>query len=113
VKTIQHTHKLHWGTYFYFMEKKGVAFGRAYIYNDQKDRIFLDSLHVDKLYRHSGYGQKMQIIREELGRKMKCKWAYLYVKKKSWMWKWYKRRGYKFVDNVKDREGFIWMKKKL
>lgn len=113
MKVITHKLKADWGTYFMFMAKDGITFGRAYIYNDQPDRIFLDSLSVLPEYRGNGYGRQMQIIREKFGQKKGCKHSLLWVKEKSWQRKWYKRRGYKFHDKVKDKEGYIWMIKKL
>jgi len=110
---ITHKTKTDWGTYFYFIEKKGIVFGRAYIYDDQPERIFLDSLSVLKKYRGNHYATKMQVIREKFGKKKGCKYAYLYVKRKSWMRKWYKRRGYVFVEVKKDNDQYIWMKKPL
>ena len=113
MKVITNKLKTDWGAYYMFMEKNGIAFGRAYIYKDQPDRIFLDSLSVEPKYRGNHYGTQMQVIREKLGKKKGCKYSFLYVKKGTWMVKWYKRRGYKYHSKVKDQTGKIWMKKKL
>ena len=110
---ITHKTKTDWGVYFYFMEKNGIAFGRAYIYNDQPERIFLDSLSIGSKYRGKGYGRQMQVIREKFGKKKGCKYSLLWVKKKTWMEKWYKKRGYEYHSKVKDNVGNIWMKKTL
>ncbi len=114
MKYIVHKMKFKGGGFYYqFMEIHGFVFGRAYTYNDRSNTIYLDSLSVRKTLRKQGYGKKMQKVRENLGRRLGCEYSVLWVRKKSWMLKWYKRRGYSFFEKKKYDPISIWMRKNL
>lgn len=100
-----------WGDEVLIMEKSGLAFARAYWFNDDEKSIYLNWLSVSESARKQGIGTELQIIREEIGRKIGASCAYLQVEKDTWMHNWYKRRGYK--DYKRDDNGLIWMKKSL
>jgi len=105
-----------WGFYLRIMEKSGIAFARAYMYDNDKETICLDSLSVNEDHRKQGIGRELQEIRENIGIAMGAKKSFLWVIKNTWMREWYNRRGY--VDSVPykyDRsiKNAIWMAKDL
>lgn len=106
-----HKHTEDWGTLFYIMERSGLAFARAYTYNDDISHIYLDMLSVDVCARRNRIGTKLQEIREQIGRELGATKSCLFVEKNSWMHDWYKRRGYVYYAK-KDRTT-IWMEKSL
>ncbi len=112
MRYIRNTSVSDWGTAYMFMEKKGLAFARAYTYNDDKGSIYLDWLNVNLDLRGKGIGTELQNIREKLGKELRCKYVYLWVKKGTWQRKWYARRGYKYFSPNK-KENAIWLRKKL
>lgn len=74
----------------------GSAMCRLYVYDDveNQDYVYLDTLSVNERIRKQSIGTKLQEIREDIGRKIGAKYAMLFVKKETWMYDWYKRRGY-------------------
>lgn len=91
----------------------GVGFGRLWIDSGDRDTVYLDGLSVDYECRNLGIGTDLQLYREGLARSMGFKESTLRVKKDSWMYNWYIRRGY--VEKCEDveNEGYIFMCKDL
>lgn len=112
---INHTINTDWGKNYFYMHPEGHAFARAYTYNDEPTKIYLDFLSVVEKHRRECMGLKLQLIREQLGRELNCEFAILWVTKGTWMEEWYKRRGYVyFADkNKDDGDNDIWMMKNL
>lgn len=108
---ISHFTTNYWGDEILIMEKSGKAFSRIYWYYDEKDVIYLDMLSVDKDSRKQGLGRKLQEIREKIGIELGATISYLFVNKTSWMYSWYKRRGY--VEYADKEENMVWMEKHL
>ena len=110
---ISHFSPSSWGFSVLIMEKNGKAVGRIYWFNDDNTTVYLDWLNVDKDIRKKGFGTELQKIREQigiqLGAKVSCLWAY----KNTWMYAWYKRRGYKYFKIYEKEENAIWMQKEL
>jgi GNAT superfamily N-acetyltransferase len=102
-----------WGIEFLIMEKNGKGFGRLYMYNDELDTIYLDMLSVSEEQRKQKIGTDLQKIREDIGRELGANESHLWVVKDSWMFEWYKRRGYVHFDDFDGEENAVWMKKKL
>lgn len=90
----------------------GVAEASVYWYIDDISTVYLSNLIVNPNCRNKGVGRKLQMIREQIGKNLKAKTSYLWVKKESWMYNWYKRRGYSDL-NEHNQEGFVWMEKPL
>lgn len=97
-------------TYMFFMPDAS-AHGRLVVHGD--GQCVLDTLSVSKDHRKRGLGTKMQEVREDLARTLGAKHIYLFVKKGSWMRKWYDRRGYKYHCKYEGDSSFVWLKKKL
>lgn len=110
---IYHLNYESWGVEILIMEKTGVAFARIYWCNDDIESIYLNWLSVVPESRNKGIATQLQIIREEIGRKLGYKYAYLQVEESSWMHEWYKRRGYEDYDSLNKDENLIWMGKLL
>lgn len=95
------------------MEQHGKSFGRLYWYGDDNTTVYLDRLSVDINSRRQGLGTELQIIRENLGIKMGAELACLFVQKNTWMYDWYKRRGYEYYIDYENENNTVWMKKIL
>lgn len=95
-----------------FMESTGIAYARAYYFADDKKTFFLDSLSVDETFRNKGIGTELQKIREQLALEKGFKYTMLWVKKRTWMRKWYQRRGYHYYKPYKEEKA-VWLRKKL
>ena len=93
------------------MEKQGKAFARLYWYDDDDKIVYLDMLSVDQEERGKGLGTKLQEIRENIGRELGAIEACLWVKKNTWMYRWYKRRSYLDWKDHETENNSIWMKK--
>ena len=109
---IQHISISDWGTSYSIIHPNGEAFARAYMYHGDKKAIYLDMLSVNHDSRGCGMGTELQELRENTGRKLGCKYSYLWVKKGTWMRKWYARRGYKYYSPNKEEKA-IWLRKRL
>lgn len=90
----------------------GVAKASVYWYLDDSSTVYLSNLVVFPQFRNKGIGEKLQVMREQIGKDINAKSACLWVKKGTWMYDWYQRRGY---SDIKDHEqnGFVWMSKSL
>jgi GNAT superfamily N-acetyltransferase len=102
-----------WGESILIMEKFGKAFGRIYWFNDDNTTIYLDWLSVDENVRRKGIGTELQEMREGIGLQLGATIVCLWVRKNTWMYDWYHRRGYQDWKDHKTEENAIWMKKKL
>lgn len=90
----------------------GVAEASVYWYLDDSSTVYLSNLVVYPQFRNKGIGKKLQVIREQIGKDLNANTSCLWVKNKTWMHEWYKKRGY---SDLKDHEqkGFVWMSKSL
>ena len=90
----------------------GVAEASVYWYLDDTSTVYLSNLFVNPQLRNKGIGEKLQLIREQIGKDLNAKTSCLWVKKESWMFGWYLRRGYSEL-KTHARKGFVWMSKPL
>ena len=90
----------------------GVAEASVYWYIDDISTVYLANLLVNPNYRNKGIGKQLQEIREQIGKDLNAKTSCLWVKKESWMFEWYLRRGYSEL-KTHARKGFVWMSKPL
>jgi N-acetylglutamate synthase-like GNAT family acetyltransferase len=102
-----------WGETIDITIAGGIAHCRAYMYVQNEDAINLDSLSVHPKHRGKGHGTHMQELREQIGRELGCKEAWLWVDKDKWMFEWYKRRGYEEMQAYEAIENHVWMRKLL
>jgi GNAT superfamily N-acetyltransferase len=109
---ISHSKTEPWGASVLIMEKRGRAFGRIYWYHDDSTTVYLDCLSVDEKMRKKGIGTNLQEIREQIGLYLNATTSCLWVKRDTWMYKWYKRRGYEYWIDYNE-ENAIWMRKSL
>lgn len=104
-----HDHNDAWNS-ISIMETSGLAFARGYYYNNDSKTFYLDQLSVSLDFRNNGIGTKLQEVREEIAKEKGFKYTMLWVKKGTWMRKWYKRRGYKYYAPYKDEKA-VWLRK--
>ena len=90
----------------------GVAEASVYRYLDDNSIIYLSNLKVYPQFRNQGIGEKLQVIRERIGKDINAKYACLWVKKGTWMYEWYQMRGYSKL-KTHERKDFVWMHKSL
>lgn len=95
----------------FVMESNGRAAASLYWFEDEPNRAILSDLTVTKHHRKKGIGLALQEYREQLAKLFGCDCVSLWVKKNSWMHKWYVRRGYTF-QKKKDKDN-IWLQKDI
>jgi Acetyltransferase (GNAT) family. len=110
---IMHYNDSEWGEEILIMQEHGLAFARIYWYNDDDTSVYLDWLSVSEDSRKQGIGTKLITLLEEIGRLLGASFSYLYVRKMSWMYDWYKRNSYIDYKENKDNTNMIWMVKSL
>ena len=99
-------------TTIYYMAKDGISFGYLYWYNHQeKDVLTLAGLSVAEKHRKKGLGTELQKIREKFAKDNGFKKTQLWVRKGTWMYDWYLRRGYKYDSEYDEHND--WLKKDL
>lgn len=96
---------------YWLMEANGYCHAKAYIYNDDKKRIYLGELSVSEKHRGKGLGLELQLAREQIGVDNGCTESMLWVNIGTWQRLWYKRRGYKFFQKYKGKRA-QWLIKK-
>ena len=97
----------------YIMEVEGKAYSRMYWFHDDPQSVYLNNLSVENNEREQGFGTKMQELREKIGIELGATQFFLWVKRGSWMHKWYTRRGYNDFSDYTDDDSMIWMIKLL
>lgn len=95
------------------MAKNGHSFARIYWFYDDEYKIYFEGLSVSPEFRKLGLGNKLLSIFEDIAKKLLFKNLLLFVKKDSWLFDWYVRKGYKQYRNHKNQLDCIWMQKKL
>lgn len=84
-----------------------------YMYDDDKDTMYLSNIFVKRSERNQGIGDSILLSADELAKRMYTKQVVLTVKEDSFMHEWYKRRKYKDLEKNQERPGYIWMIKEL
>ena len=120
-KNIFHINKTNEALSIHIMGMSGKSYCRVYQYNDDKAVIYLDSLSVNFDERQKGIWKQLQELREEIGRNLGARIVCLEVKKDSWMFEWYERRGYvvsknfdfQFSEDEIENHENVWMEKSL
>lgn len=97
---------------FWLMDINGFCHAKAYIFDDQKERIFLSELSVCESERRNGIGLLLQEAREDIGRENGCTESMLWATKGSWQKEWYERRGYEYSSEY-EKYNAEWMLKKI
>jgi ribosomal protein S18 acetylase RimI-like enzyme len=104
-----------WGT-VWFYRNKYCEFA-LYFYYDEPNILYLANVEVNKKYRRNGFGNYILEIAKKEAKKFNADYLRLRVVKDSWKHKWYKRHGYKDLeeDIYIDEDGIenIWMELKL
>lgn len=107
--------KTEWGIVKIFSNEDNTIRFALYTYNDDNEIIYLSNLFVNESLRKNGYGDR--IIEWVFGyaKSHSFKTIILNVVKNSWMEKWYKRKGFEYLEDCEDDEykGNVWLKKDL
>jgi len=104
---IKHQEKTDWGVSIHMIEESGNAYARTYWYDDDETVVFLEGLHVNKEFRRNGIASQLLDLHIQIARDNHAS-SQLKVKEGTWVYEWYKRKGYK--DFVKCKESNdIWM----
>ena len=96
-----------------FMESNGHGMARLYTYDDDSTTFYIDWLSVSQEKRKEGLGTELQKVRESWGKLHKYTYSCLWVRKGTWMEKWYERRGYTYYNDREEDKDTIWMRKEL
>jgi len=91
------------------MEKNGKAFARTYWFSDDNSTIYFDWLSVDKSERGNGIATLLLNSHIEVAKELNVT-TMLWVKKETWMYEWYKRKGYVDYKDYEKESNAIWMK---
>ena len=88
--------------------------GIAAIYWGEFDTsiIYLSSLHVDRKYRHKRLGSKLIKEQERIANAIEGSvYFYMKVDKNTWMYDWYLKLGYSYLEDVEGSKDYIWLQK--
>lgn len=80
-------------------------------YSDDPDVVYFFSLFVDEKYRKQGLGNAILEYAEQFAVEHNFKKISLKVEENTWMYEWYKRKGY--IDNGEKTAKYIWLEKIL
>lgn len=98
-----------WGESLFLIDSACYGIVRLSKYKDDNDAIVISDLNVDDRFRNIGIGKQLIQLAEELIFNIcKMKYAQLCAEKNSWLVNWYKRMGYKEVEQ--DNE-YIYLEK--
>ena len=113
VKLISHSLSAPEAMYFYFMGQNGECFFKIYEYSNDSTFCVFSELSVSNKFRKKGIGDFALSFAVDLANSMNCDFIYLWVDKDSWMFDWYKRRGFVEIEEFKDIPNNVWMRKHL
>lgn len=101
---ITHPIPCSFGYSVFVMEDNGKAFGRVTMYDDPS-RCWISDISVEAARRRQGLGSELLLFCESVCWKLGCCDVFLAVERESWMYDWYRRRGYRdCVDDVTDTD---------
>lgn len=87
-----------------------------YYYSDDDETIYISNIKVKSNKRYNGYGNKILDLAERICNILNRKRILIVANKKSFVYDWYYRRGYREFSNNKcigNREDYKWMIKKI
>lgn len=100
-----------WGYMIYIMEKHGKALCSVYWYKDNDESLYVSNLSVAVNSRNEGLGTELFCICEKIGNFLNAESSCLMVLKDSWMYNWYSRLGYEYLNVDTYDSSYVWMKK--
>ncbi len=83
-----------WGHTIFFTEKSGKSMGQLYWYEDDFGSCFFSGLFVNEEFRRQGNGKMLLSVLQRVAIGFGFTTIILKVKKKSFMYDWYKREGF-------------------
>lgn len=102
-----------WGTTIYLITKDGKGMCRIYQENDNIDDLYISDLSVITETQRNGIGTKLINIFINIGKFLNTN-LILFCDKKYFVYNWYKKIGFKYLEDKKDddRPNMIWMIKR-
>lgn len=99
---------------YYFDVPECFAHFCLYVYNDEKDVVYLSNLKIDSDHRSHGYGSKLlKDMMSNLHNYSTFEQICIEVdNNKKWLIEWYKHFNFKYIEDSQ-REGYIWLCKSL
>lgn len=113
MELITHTLKAPEAKYYFFMGSNGECFFKIYQYSDDDTFCVFSELSVSDSFRQKGIGNYALNTAIDLSKSLNCKYLYLWVEKSSWMFDWYKRKGFIQREDFKDIQNNVWMRLKI
>lgn len=96
MKFIRHDNTWIWGHSTIAITNDGCGTVTVQFYNDEPNVAYLTSLSVHESKRKCGYGTKLVKEAEKIAKEYNATRIILSADKKSWVFDWYVRLGYKF-----------------
>ena len=100
-----------WGGSVMVMEKSGRAFSRTYYFKNDP-AIFFEWLSVNEDCRGMGIASKLLDGHINIAKLYSLE-SFLYVKKGTWVKKWYEKKGYRYHKDFEDDIAYAWMYLKI
>ena len=110
---IEHEASYDWGNDYNFIEIQGYAVGRVYTIKEEDGIAYIEGLHVSENERRQGIGYDMMSKLIDKCKEIGAKKIMLWCDKRSWVYKWHQRLGFKYDGDKEDQEGYVWMVKEL
>ena len=104
-----HINNWKWGRSFTIIENDATAVIEFTVSNDEPELAYLKGLSVHCDSRKEGLGNKMLDTAMTQAKRNGCKYAYLHAEKDSFVFDWYKRKGFKYYGDAPDENGFVVM----
>lgn len=90
----------------------GQASGYVYQYSDETDSAYLAAIEVRPRFRRKGVGTKLIARLESFAKALGATNVSLWVEKDTWVYAWYKRNGYSYLEDHND-PNYVWMSKQI
>ena len=102
-----HKNEWNWGRSFTFVLYGGSAVITMSITDDEPLQAFFSGLSVCEPYRKRRRGTKCLECAMEQARLEGCKYAYLMADMDSFVFEWYKRRGFRYYGDKPNENGVV------
>jgi len=96
-----------WGDTYTIIRYDGKAKVEVTISNDEPEVAYINGLSVYEPQRGKGYGKIMLEDAIAQANKIGCKYAYLHCDKDSFVFDWYKQRGFQYFGDKPNENGFV------
>lgn len=102
-----------WGREIMLMEEHGHAFVRLYWYNGDEKDLYIECLSVDLMQRRKGFATEILKVAEQTAETLGARCISLSVKKDTWTYEWYIRKGFNWFAWDRKTKNTVWLRKTL